>query len=87
MEPAKHPIYAQLTATQDPFTRHTVLHELEKRLAACHGERALTQRVHSFIDRGVPYFAPADRHYRHWAEQAADLWERVAPKPAAASGT
>lgn len=77
MDPAHHPIYARLTATQDPFSRHIVLHELEQRLAARSSERALAQRVKHFIDRGVPYFAPADRHYRHWAEQAAELWEAV----------
>lgn len=91
MDPAHHPIFARLTDTQDPFARHTVLHELEKRVAGCKGERALVNRVHSFVERGVPYFAPADRQYRLWAEQAAELWERVGAGPArsaaGASGT
>lgn len=85
MDPAHHPIFDRLTHTQDPFARHTVLHELEKRLAGHKGERALVNRVQSFIERGVPYFAPADRHYQNWAEQAAALWEQVGePKAAVA---
>lgn len=84
MDPAPHPIFARLTDTQDPFARHTVLHELEKRLATCKGKRALANRVQAFVERGVPYFAPADSQYRLWAEQAAELWERVNPASAAA---
>jgi hypothetical protein len=71
-----HPVFARLTAAQHTaFERHTVLHELDQRVEVC--PKQLAQKVHAFVERGVPYFAPADSHYRAWAAQAAKLWQTV----------
>ena len=62
MDPLHHPIYERLLAPADPCARHALLHDMELQLmqvARCPGLHA---RVHSFVDRGVPYFAPADAH-------------------------
>jgi hypothetical protein len=75
--PSHHPVYARLT-TASPFGRHCVLHELEQRLQTrCPHKRALAARVTAFVERGVPYFAPADRHYRDWVAHAVALWDEV----------
>jgi hypothetical protein len=74
----KHPIYARLLERSEPFARHALLHDMERQLARvqerCPGLHA---RVHAFVDRGVPYFAPADAHYCEWAAKAAQLWDEV----------
>jgi hypothetical protein len=72
---ADHPVFARLTAACSAFDRHTVLHELDQRVADC--PKALADKVRAFVDRGVPYFAPADRHYRAWAAQVAALWDKA----------
>ena len=82
-----HPIYERLIAPADPFARHALLHDMEVQLAQVRRCPGLHARVHSFVDRGVPYFAPADAHYREWAARAAQLWDElhgrsVAPVPA-----
>ena len=73
-----HPIYERLMQRAEPFARHALLHDMELQLARikarCPG---LHSRVHGFVDRGVPYFAPADAHYREWAEKAAELWDEL----------
>jgi len=73
-----HPIYARLVAPAlSPFDRHALLHDMQRdltQLGACAG---LATRVQHFVDRGVPYFAPGDAHYRAWAEKAAQLWDEV----------
>ena len=84
-----HPIYERLIAPADPFARHALLHDMEIQLAQVQRCPGLHARVHSFVDRGVPYFAPADAHYREWATRAAKLWDElhgriVAPAPALA---
>lgn len=72
-----HPVYERLIAPSDPFARHALLHDLELQLAQCRHSNALAARVHHFVERGVPYFAPADAHYRAWAAKAAQLWDEV----------
>ena len=77
MDPLHHPIYERLLAPADPCARHALLHHMELQLmqvARCPGLHA---RVHSFVDRGVPYFAPADAHYCEWAARAARLWDEL----------
>ena len=77
MDPLHHPIYERLLAPADPCARHALLHDMELQLmqvARCPGLHA---RVHSFVDRGVPYFAPADAHYCEWAARAARLWDEL----------
>ena len=73
-----HPIYERLIAPADPCARHALLHDMELQLGRvqqpCPG---LATRVHGFVDRGVPYFAPADAHYREWAARAARLWDEL----------
>ena len=59
------------------FERHTVLHELDRRVDAC--PTALASRVHALVERGVPYFAPGDTHYRAWASEVARLWDQAGP--------
>lgn len=84
-----HPIYERLIAPADPFARHALLHDMEVQLAQVRRCPGLHARVHSFVDRGVPYFAPTDAHYREWAARAAQLWDELhgrsaAPAPALA---
>jgi hypothetical protein len=80
-----HPIYARLTSPTEPFARHALLHDMEIELAR-RGDRCpgLAARVHHFVERGVPYFAPADSHYREWAAKAAALWDEVHQRTASA---
>lgn len=75
-----HPVFARLTAAGRAFERHTVLHELAERGCGC--DKTLAHKVQVFVERGVPYFAPGDSHYRAWAEQAAKLWDSVQAKAA-----
>jgi hypothetical protein len=72
-----HPIYQRLIAPADPCARHALLHEMELQLAQVQRCPGLHARVHSFVDRGVPYFAPADSRYREWAARAALLWDEL----------
>jgi hypothetical protein len=73
-----HPIYRSLLAPAGPVARHALLHDMELQLARlrerCPGLHA---RVRGFVDRGVPYFAPSDAHYRDWAAKAAHLWDEL----------
>ena len=82
-ESPQHPIFASLIAPAHPCDRHALLHAMERQLAAvkapCPGLHA---RVHGFVDRGVPYFAPADAHYREWAARAAQLWDELQQRAA-----
>jgi hypothetical protein len=77
-EPSHHPVYERLIAPAEPFARHALLHDMELQLSRvqkrCPGLHA---RVHSFVDRGVPYFAPSDAQYREWASRAAELWDEL----------
>ena len=76
MNAANHPVFARLTAAgHSAFERHTVLHELDQRGAAC--PKPLAQKVHAVVERGVPYFCPTDKHYRQWAAEVAQLWDKV----------
>jgi hypothetical protein len=78
MNVVNHPVFARLTTEQaSPFARHTVLHELEQRVATSPRKRALRAKVKAFVERGVPYFAPGDSHYRDWAAQVAVLWQQA----------
>ncbi len=72
-----HPVYLRLTSTAQAVERHAVLHELEQRLRGLAGADALGRRVRHCVERGVPYFAPGDAHYRHWARHVAELWAAV----------
>lgn len=82
MQNAAHPVFEQLTAAQSPQALQHVLHELEKLVDGRQGSRALAQRVHQVVERGVPYFSPTDEHYQAWARQIAQLWERAEALPA-----
>ena len=85
-----HPIFARLVAPTEPSARHALLHDMEVELAQLGRCPGLAARVHHFVERGVPYFAPADAHYQEWAAKAASLWDElrrrsassVAPSPA-----
>jgi len=85
-----HPIYQQLIAPADPLARHALLHDMELQLSQVRRSPGLHARVHGFVDRGVPYFAPGDAHYREWATRAAQLWDELrghigaAPEPLSA---
>jgi hypothetical protein len=72
-----HPIYARLLAPANPFARHALLHDMEVELAQLERCPKLAARVHHFVERGVPYFAPHHAHYREWAAKAAALWDEV----------
>lgn len=72
-----HPIFARLTAPTQPFARHALLHDMEVELAQLGPCPGLASRIHHFVERGVPYFAPADAHYREWAAKAAALWDEL----------
>ncbi len=77
MDPLHHPIYERLLAPADPCARHALLHDMELQLTQVPRCPGLHARVHSFVDRGVPYFAPADAHYCEWAARAARLWDEL----------
>jgi hypothetical protein len=72
-----HPIYTRLMAPSEPFARHALLHSMELELVRLDCCPRLATRVHQFVDRGVPYFAPADAHFREWAAKAAALWDAL----------
>jgi len=76
-EPLHHPIYERLLTPDHPISRHSMLHAMEQRLSHAHACPKLQARVRSFVDRGVPYFAPADSRYREWAARAAQLWDEL----------
>ena len=76
-EPIQHPVFQRLTSSAQAFARHAVLHELEQRVHDVPGADPLARRVRACVERGVPYFAPADAHYRHWAAHVAALWAAV----------
>jgi hypothetical protein len=77
-ETLHHPIYERLIAPADPFARHALLHDLELQLSRIRQRcPRLHARVRSFVNRGVPYFAPTDSHYREWAAKAAQLWDEL----------
>jgi hypothetical protein len=79
--PTHHPVLERLLSPQEPFARHALLHDLELRLLQARPTPALAARVHHFVERGVPYFAPQDAHYRAWAEKAAELWDELSRRP------
>lgn len=83
-----HPIYQRLLTPEEPFARHALLHDLEVQLARVR-ERSpgLHARVRGFVDRGVPYFAPGDAHYREWAAKASQLWDELHPRDGAGAAS
>jgi hypothetical protein len=83
--PLRHPIFERLITPADPFARHALLHDMELQLAQIQHGAGLRARVHSFVARGVPYFAPADSHYREWAARAAQLWDELHQRAGAAA--
>lgn len=72
-----HPVFARLTSPDHPFARHALLHDMDMALARHARSPKLAARVQHFVERGVPYFAPADPHYREWAAKAAALWDEL----------
>jgi hypothetical protein len=72
-----HPIYTRLMAPSEPFARHALLHSIELELTRLECCPKLAARVRHFVERGVPYFAPGDAHYREWAARAAALWDEL----------
>ena len=72
-----HPVYNRLITPADPFVRHAFLHDMELQLARLQRCPGLQARVRHFVDRGVPYFAPADPHYLEWATRASQLWDEL----------
>jgi hypothetical protein len=72
-----HPIFERLVAPTQPFARHALLHDMEVELAQLGRCPGLATRVHHFVERGVPYFAPHDAYYRDWAAKAAALWDEL----------
>jgi hypothetical protein len=72
-----HPIYARLMAPTNPFARHALLHDMEVELSQLGSCPGLAARVHHFVERGVPYFAPQHAQYREWAAKAASLWDEL----------
>lgn len=72
-----HPIYERLISPAEPCARHALLHDMELHLVQVQQCPGLRTRVHNFVERGVPYFAPTDPHYRDWASRAARLWDEL----------
>lgn len=86
-EALEHPVYRRLTESAQAFTRHAVLHELGQRLRAVPSGDPLVRRARHCLGRGVPYFAPADAHYRDWAAQVAALWAALDARAQRAGGS
>jgi hypothetical protein len=78
-----HPVFARLTAPNQPFARHALLHDMDVALSGQPRSPGLAARVQNFVERGVPYFAPGDPHYRAWAAKAAALWDELHGRSAA----
>ncbi len=72
-----HPIYTRLMAPCEPFARHALLHNIELEIGRLDCSPKLAARVRHFVERGVPFFAPGDAHYRDWAAKAAALWDAL----------
>ncbi len=72
-----HPVFARLTAPNQPFARHALLHDMDVALTRQPRSPGLAARVQHFVERGVPYFAPGDARYREWAGKAAALWDEL----------
>jgi hypothetical protein len=86
MDSAGHTIFQRLTSGRDARGRHLLLHELEQRLARSPRDEALATKVHTLVARGMPYFSPEDGHYRRWAMQVAQCWQRLDELEAGAPG-
>ncbi len=69
---------AQLMAT-DPMQRAMALHAIELELERGHAasSRAFAREVEHFTARGIPFYAPQDRHFRDWVTRAVSYWEKL----------
>lgn len=78
---------AQLMAT-DPMQRAMALHSIELELDRGHSasSRAFTKEVENFTARGIPFYAPQDRHFRDWVSRAVSYWEKLRGGSPAARG-
>ncbi|MBA3591610.1 hypothetical protein [Methylibium sp.] len=69
---------AQLMAA-DPMQRAMALHTIELELKGGHAvpSRAFAKEVENFTARGIPFYAPQDRHFRDWVARAVSYWEKL----------
>lgn len=70
---------AQLMAA-DPMQRAMALHAIEVELGGARGSassRAFAREVENFTARGIPFYAPQDRHFRDWVARAVAYWEKL----------
>lgn len=69
---------AQLMAA-DPMQRAMALHAIELELGSgkTASTRAFAKEVEDFTARGIPFYAPQDRHFRDWVTRAVSYWERL----------
>lgn len=69
---------AQLMAT-DPMQRAMALHaiELELQRGQAASSRAFAKEVENFTARGIPFYAPQDRHFCDWVARAVSYWEKL----------
>lgn len=63
----------------DPMQRAMALHaiELELSRSAAASSRAFAKEVENFTARGIPFYAPQDRHFREWVTRAVSYWEKL----------
>ena len=76
--PGAAALRAQLMAT-DPMQRAMALHAIELELSRGHAasSRAFAKEVENFTARGIPFYAPRDRHFRDWVSRAVSYWEKL----------
>lgn len=67
----------QLMAAE-PMQRAMALHAIELELTRSHGAtRAFAKEVENFTARGIPFYAPQDRHFCDWVARAVAYWEKL----------
>lgn len=85
--PGAAALRAQLMAT-DPMQRAMALHAIEIELNRGHAasSRAFAKEVENFTARGIPFYAPQDRHFCDWVSRAVSYWEKLCGGSQAATG-
>jgi hypothetical protein len=67
----------------DPMQRAMALHALEVEVERGGPRLSLANEVTRFTERGIPYYALHDPHFRDWVSKAVSYWERLRAAPAA----
>jgi hypothetical protein len=71
-------LQTQLMAS-DPMQRAMGLHAIELELSRrpASASRTFAREVENFTARGIPFYAPQDRHFRDWVARAVSYWQTL----------